>query len=104
MPPPAPAYISPAGPRHTDMVAAHNHADRQGERRDVRSPESGVEFPLGQFFGLTGPIRREDREAFEARLILEATESGYAEALELRQMIDALRATVRRHNQKFGYQ
>jgi hypothetical protein len=86
------------------MVAAHNRADRQGEHRDVRSPEISVEFPLGQFFGLTGPIRCEDREAFEARLILEATESGYAEAPELRQMIDALRAAVRRHNQKFGYQ
>jgi hypothetical protein len=114
--PPAPAYISPAlerlaerqsageqGPRHSDMVAVHNHASRQGERRDVRSPENGVEFPLGQFFGLTGPIRREDHEAFEARLTLEASESGFAGSPELRQMIEALRAAVRSHNRKFGY-
>jgi hypothetical protein len=104
MPRPAPAYVSPAGPRHSDMVAAHNHASRQGVHRDVRSPPCAVgvgEFPLGQFFGLTGPIRREDREAFEAQLTLYAAENGFAGEPELRQMIEALRAAVRRHNASF---
>jgi hypothetical protein len=59
---------------------------------------------LGQFFGLTGPIRHEDLEAFEARLTLEASESGFAGSPELQQMIEALRAAVRSHNWKFGYQ
>jgi transcriptional regulator with XRE-family HTH domain len=109
MPPAAPAYVSPAagpaaGPQHTVIVAAHNRASQLGEHSDVRSPERAGEFPLGQFFGLTGPIRREDREAFEARLTLEASESGFAGSLELRQMIEALRAAVRSNNRKFGYQ
>jgi AcrR family transcriptional regulator len=104
IPPPAPAYVSPAaGPQHTVIAAAHNRASQIGERRDVRSPERTGEFPLGQFFGLAGPIRREDREAFEARLTLEASESGFAGSPELRQMIEALRAAVRSHNRKFGY-
>jgi hypothetical protein len=59
---------------------------------------------LGQFFGLTGPIRHEDLEAFEARLTLEASENGFAGSPELQQMIEALRAAVRSHNRKFGYQ
>jgi hypothetical protein len=122
MPPPAPAYVSPApreaaagagmtGPQHSDMLAAHNHASQLGEHcdvaplaADVRSPERGAEFPLGQFFGLTGPIRREDREAFEAQLTLYAAENGFAGEPELQQMIDALRAAVRSHNRKFKYQ
>jgi hypothetical protein len=108
MPPPAPAYVSPAagsaaGPQHPVIVAAHNHASQLGERCDVRSPERG-EFPLGQFFGLTGPIRREDREAFEAQLMLYAAENGFAGEPELRQVIEALRAAVRSHNRKFWYQ
>jgi transcriptional regulator with XRE-family HTH domain len=107
-PPPASAYVSPAagpaaGPQHTVIAAAHNRASQLGEHSDVRSPERGGGFPLGQFFGLTGPIRREDREAFEARLTLEASESGFAGSPELRQMIEALRAAVRGHNRKFGY-
>jgi hypothetical protein len=65
MPPPTSAYVSPAaGPQHAVILAAHNHASQLGERRDVRSSERDGEFPLGQFFGLIGPIRREDREAF----------------------------------------
>jgi transcriptional regulator with XRE-family HTH domain len=39
MPPPAPAYVSPAAvPQHAVIVAAHNLASQLGERRDVRSP------------------------------------------------------------------
>lgn len=113
MPPPAPVYVSPTGPRHSDIVAAHNRASRLGERRDVRSPpherlayagaqETGdSEFPLGRFFDLTMPIRREDREAFEAQLTLYAAENGFAGEPELRQMIEALRAAVIRHNASF---
>jgi transcriptional regulator with XRE-family HTH domain len=101
MPPPGPAYVSPVGPRHSDIVAAHNRASQQSERRDVRSPERGVEFPLGQFFGLTGPIRREDLEAFEAQLTLSAAEHGFAGEPELQQVIEALRTAVRRHNSSF---
>jgi hypothetical protein len=127
MPPPAPAYvrlsgwpearaqeIKAAGPRYSDIVAAHNRASQLGERRDVRSPPheqsayagaqetgSGVEFPLGQFFGLTGPIRREDREAFEAQLTLYAAENGFAGEPELQMVIEALRAAVRSHNSSF---
>jgi hypothetical protein len=104
-------------------VAAHNRASQLGEPHDVaplgadvRSPplrlayagaqetRSVAEFPLGQFFGLTGPIRREDREAFEAQLTLYAAENGFAGEPELRQMIEALRAAVRSHNRKVWYQ
>ena len=103
MPPPAPAYISPAaGPRHSDIVAAHNQASQRGERRDVRS-DAAPEFPLAQFFGLTMPIRREDREAFEAQLTRHAVENGFDDAPEVRMMIEALRTAVRRHNQQFGH-
>ncbi len=101
MPPPTPAYVSPAGPRHAAIVAEHNRASQLGERRDVRLPERSAEFPLGQFFGLTGPIRREDREAFEGQLTLYAAENGFAGEPELRQVIEALRAAVRRHNASF---
>jgi hypothetical protein len=102
MPPPAPAYVSPAGPRHSDIVAAHNHASQLGEHRDVRPPERGTEFPLGQFFGLTGPIRREDREACEAQLTFYAAENGFAGEPELQMVIEALRVAVRGHNRNFG--
>jgi hypothetical protein len=83
-------------------VAAHNHASQRGERPDVRSGAT-PEFPLVQFFGLTMPIRREDREAFEAQLMRHAIENGFDDAPELRMMIEALRTAVRRHNQKFGH-
>jgi transcriptional regulator with XRE-family HTH domain len=44
--PPAPTYVSPAaGPQHAAIVAAHNRASQLGERRDVRSPPGGGEFP-----------------------------------------------------------
>jgi hypothetical protein len=109
MPPPPPAYVSPAagpaaGPQHAVIVAAHNRVSQLAERRDVRSPEHAAEFPLGQFFGLTGPIGREDREAFEGQLTLYAAENGFAGEPELQQLIEVLRAAVRSHNRKFGYQ
>jgi hypothetical protein len=99
--PPAPTYVSPAaGPQHAAIVAAHNRASQLGERRDVRSPPGGGEFPLSRFFGLTMPIRREDLEAFEAQLTLYAAENGFAGEPELQQVIEALRTAVRRHNQQ----
>ena len=55
----------------------------------------------GRFFGLTMPIRREDREAFEAQLTLYAVENGFADESELQQVIEALRTAVRRHNSSF---
>jgi hypothetical protein len=63
--------------------------------------QGGGEFSLGRFFGLTGPIRREDREAFEAQLTRYAAENSFAGEPELQQVIEALRTAVRRHNSSF---
>jgi hypothetical protein len=66
-----------------------------------RGELGAANFRWGEFFGLTGPIRREDREAFEAQLTLYAAENGFAGEPELQQVIEALRRAVRRHNASF---
>ena len=59
-------------------------------------------FPLGQWFDLTKPISRDDREIAEAQMAVYAIKQGLEpEGAEWRQAVAELRAAARAHNRAF---
>jgi hypothetical protein len=58
-----------------------------------------ADFPLGDWFDLSKPISREDREICEAQMALYAYKQGDdPDDPEVRRVCEELRTAVKRHN------
>jgi hypothetical protein len=57
-----------------------------------------ADFPLDQWFDLSKPISRDDREVCEAQMALYALKQGEDPGPEWRRACAELRAAVKQHN------